>query len=100
MLCWPTHVLASNVIGAIDAIDTTPPFTEFHPSAPSCVASFDVKSDITRLLRVLLDLIVAFRIIDELVTIIVSVLWVMEVSPLLPLAAASLVGWPEDAGFL
>ena len=49
-----------------------------------------MKSDASCLLRVLLDLIVDIRLIDELVTTIESLLWVMEPSPLLPM----------DAGFL
>ena len=42
------------------------------------VFSFDAKSDVNRLLWVLLDAIVAFRVIDLLVTFIISWLWVMD----------------------
>lgn len=50
---------------------------------------FDVRSIASRLLRVLLVWIVAFRIVDDLVTSIESLSWVMEPSAL-----------PMDAGFL
>jgi len=53
---------------------------------------FDVSSEAPRLLRVFLDLIVSFRIVDDLVTIDASLLWVMDPSPLPSVAVVALLG--------